>query len=511
MQMKHVRNMLLMVALLTTSCSDDDGTSPVDGGGGGDALVGDSGGSDDGATNKDKGPDSIDPQCPMPGPCIREITGEGKHTDDVVLIGEILTLTGEDLQDVVAVTVGAANAPILSGSATQIVCRVGPKTPPGQSTVEVHSGDSTRKFKGPTVRRLVLIGAADASALVGYYASSRSAFPPIDLEASPVDRPTLSPGGRFAVVKCSSGLLVVNLPLEEVTEVGGLSGETITSWRVDSTDSALFMSTESGKLLSADLDSFPTLTASPVTGSPAAVGVSGVGQLLAGLRSSASQTESSLWSTDDTLQSFDEALIGDQPFVIGSGSGLSYLAGAGRDGSLALLVDDGGQQRLGVLTEDSGKLKGIADLQVSAASSVTLSSGGAHVALSTTGGTAQLSYLSLADPSAVKTVVLTGSGSVVARHLPTLPNDVLALVGNDTLQVVDLDSGTSLGPSDSLGLSDVRDSVGDPVEDKVHLVTLSHFRSFGISINNSTASLSEIHPYQQLSPGKDYRWIVVQP
>jgi hypothetical protein len=84
----------------------------------------------------------------------------------------------------------------------------------------------------------------------------------------------------------------------------------------------------------------------------------------------------------------------------------------------------------------------------------------------------------------------------------------------DNLELADLSAGERLATAanaPALSLADIRDAVGDPLEDTVHLVTGTHYRSYDVSVTGTTAETTEKQPRQILEAGKDYRWIGVQP
>lgn len=525
----------LGVTLLVTvmvACSDDeappsngDGQPPADGGGGDGVVTG------DGTTTGDQGPsgDGVNPLCAMPGPCVLSAEGEGKHTEDALVIGEILTLTGTDLGNVDTVYLGASVAPLISATATKVTCRVGPRTPPGDQPVEVKAGNQRRKFPGVTVRRLVVIGAADSPKLQVFQSATHSAGPTLDLGEAPTVAPSIGPSGRHAVALGKTKLVVADLALEQVATVGGLTNETVSSWAIDDEGARLVVATASGKLLAADLSGFPTLTASAVSGAPttAALATPGV-DLLAGLHPTATSSEGSLWVAQPDLKSFSWLQQGSAPYLLGTGSGLQPVGVSVLDSLMALVVQDGATLRLAWATVTPGALTDPGDLQLTSALGAAVAAGGSYVALSGDGSAPTLAYAAVKAPAALKSVTLGGSGSsrVVAFGLPTLKDGAAALVGPTpagtagfvagTLELVDLAKGERLTSSGgaALTLADMRAAVGDPTIHKVHLVSGTHFYSYIFSVsatNPATVTVTEQHPHQQLLPGVEPRWIAIQP
>jgi hypothetical protein len=464
-------------------------------------------------------PDGMGP-CPAGGPCVLEKKGEGKHAWDpnVLVIGEILTLTGKDLSPVDTVYLGAAPAVLLSKSDTEIKCKVGPKTPPGEHTLEVKAGSSRRMFSGVKVTRLAVVAAADHPKLQLFHSATHSAAMELDLAEAPEIRPSLSPSGRYLVSRGKTKLMVADLAQEVVAVVAGLGADIVDSWAIDSRDKVLFISA-ANKLLYADLSSFPTLTTKEVTAAPATAGL-GMAEpgLVAGLG-----VDGTVWHAPENLSAFTTVKEGASSFVIGSGSGIKQLAFDAMDGAMTLLALDGSSPHLAVLSVASGLLKDPSALSTPGAFAATIASGGKFIAVSDDAATPTLSYLPMASPAAAKSVTLGGTGAkrLVTRRLPTLTDQVAILVGSqttgtfkaDTIEVVDLAKGVRLtsGGGAALSEADLRDAEGDPIADKLHIATGTHYRIFGLSITNSTIKVTEEHPHQLLTAGKDYRWLLMQP
>lgn len=510
----------LLAALLNQACSDDE-TPPLTGdlkivndGAGGDGIKKDGGG--DGWL-----PDGVDPKCPLPGPCILTRTGEQKHANNRLVIGERLTLTGKQLSAVDAVYVGAASAPLISVSATQVVCKIGPRTPPGIQTLEIKFGTSRRMFGSVEVSRLALAAAADYSKLQTFDVATHSASMTLDLTEAPAGPPSLSASGRYAVARGATKLVVADLALEQAASVGGLTGETAASWVVDSKDGNLLIATASGKLLAADLSGFPSLTASAVAGAPKTVAVAlAEPGLLAGVGATGE-----IWYAAEDLKTFTTVKAGSAAFTLGSGGALTHRSVEARDGALAAVALEGSAAQLGLLSVASGALKSPAELAASGALEAAVARGGSHVALSRESSSPELSHVAVASPTSLKTIALGGSGAsrVVARALPDRQHEVVALVGPQpasgaafvaaAAELLDLSKGQRItaGGKAALELADLRDAAGDPINPVLHVITGTHYRSYDLSVSGATVTVTEQHPSQLLDSGKDYRWALVQP
>jgi len=520
-----VATAVALAALAAWGCSDDDnppatydGLPTTDGG--------DGGPTGDGAL-LDKGPTGDGFTCPMEGPCVLGKIGEGKHPGKTYLvIGEILTLTGTDLDTITSVSVGAADAPLISVTPTKVTCRIGPRTPPGTHTVEVQATDKRRMAGVIEVQRLVSAVAEDDSKLVTFLSVNHSAGAEIDLGEVPDLRPANDPTGRYVVSPGKTKLVVVDLAQEQAATVSGLT-EAVTTWAVDERGETLVVSTSGGKLLAVDLKAFPTLTAKAVTGAPgtAAVVLAAPG-LFAGVNPTASGSEGSLWYAATDLKAFSWAQQAGSPFVIGTGSGLQGVASDGRDGFLAMLVLDGPSMRFTVAQESSGALTNPAAPAVAGGLYVTVAQGGGYVALSSDEMTPTLRYIAAATPTTVSTVAL-GSGSasrLIAGVLPTQKNLVWTLVGPapmpadpfdaQSIELADLAKGARLtlgGGKPAVELAAMRDVVADPIADRLHVITATHFHTFDFTLSGTTLTVNELPPSQQLPAGKKHRWITIQP
>ena len=506
---------LLMAAV--AACSDDDkppawqdGPPSTDGGDGGDLP------------RFDQGVD-LDPKCPMPGPCILTKLGEGKHS--YLVIGELLTFTGKELESVTTVYIGASEAPILSVSAAKIVCRIGRRTPPGQHTVEIKAADKRRMAGVVDVRRLVVTAAEDDTNLTTFEAATHSAGPVLDLGFSPVGRPTVSHTGRYVVAAGAGKLALADLALEQVASVSGLT-EDAASWAVDHDDRTLAVATKSGKLLSVDLSTFPTLAAKSVSAAPGtAVVTLAAPDLFVGLNPDAASGQGSLWYAKTDLKTVTWVQASGQPFLVGAGKGLKGQDVDGRDGWVGMLALEGSNMRLALAKVDSGTLKDPTAPAVAGGLGLALTAGGKYVALSTDDTKPALPYFETAVPTAAKSVDLGqgGASRLLARQMPTFDHLVLALVGPlpgaaqfkaPALELVDLASAKRLtlaGSKPALELADMLDAAADPAADAVHLITPTHYHSFMISISGTTLTVTEKHPNQQLPAGKKNSWIGIQP
>jgi hypothetical protein len=520
---------LLLLCLMVSGCSDDGDPPPGDGGPPTDA-VGDGANTEGGnGGDQGQGPDILrNPNCPLPGPCVLTKSGEGQHSEDALVIGEILTLTGEDLQDVAAVYVGTATAPLISATAQKVTCRIGPKTPPGQHTLEIKTTADTRRMFGTvTIRRLVAISAPDHTKLL-LYQTLHSAYPDIDLAEAPAVRPTIDPTGRFVVALGATELMVADLALEQATTVGGLSGETVVSWSGDSQGQTLLLATQSGTLMSVDLTGFPALTATAVGAAPATGAVASVAEgLFAGLHPTAGASEGSLWYAPGDLSSFSWVQQGGSPFALGSASGLTALSISAADDVLALVAADGGNPLLGLANVSPGAptLETPASLAAPGALGAQVASGGSYVVLSADHSSPVLPFVEVSAAATVINVILGGSGASrsMGFRLPTLADTAAALVGPtpssgafvaDTLELADLAQGariTASGGTAALTLPDMRDAVGNPTTERIHMVTGTHFRTYILAVSNTSVTVTEHLPDQLLTAGKDYSWITVQP
>jgi IPT/TIG domain len=499
---------------LTAACSDDD-PPPI-----GDTGVKLDGSSGDGIKKDGAGGDSLNP-CPMPGPCVLSKVGEGKHADNQLVIGERMTLTGKELKTVDTVYVGAAVAPLVSVSDTKVVCRIGPRTPPGEQTIELKAGTSRRMSGLIKVSRLALATAADHIKVQSFHTNTHSGALTLDLAEAPAARPTLSASGRYLVAQGKSKLMLADLALEQAAQVGGLGSETAASWTVDSKDTRLLIATVSGKLFVADLAGFPTLIAAAVSGAPktALVGLAAAG-LIIGVGSTGQ-----VWYAAEDLKTFTTVKSGSTPIVLGSGGALTPGTLDTRDDLLAALAHEGSDPYLGLLEISSGTPAKPASLKIPGALGAVVARGGAQVALSGEGSAPALSYVTAASPTSAKSITLGGSGAsrVLARALPGRSDEVLALVGPkpttgtfiaSVVEWLDLAQGKRLVTSGSqavIELSDLRDGAGDPLNDELHVITGTHYRSYGLSIAGTAVTSTEKHPSQLLDAGKDYRWLLVQP
>jgi hypothetical protein len=505
---------LLAVALLLGACSDDAKPPP------GDGAVPDGPRVD--VRREWRAPwDGFDPKCPLAGPCVLGAKGQGKHAAELVVIGEVVTLTGRELQAVDAVWIGGEVAPLLAASATSITCRVGVRTPGGDQSIEVKAGSSRRKFWSLlAVRRLLALAAVDDTKVITLDAATHGAGAVLELAEAPRIALSVSLGGRYLIAQGATQLLVVDLAAEATAAVDGLAGETVTSWTTDSEDRTLLVATASGKLLAADLASFSPLTAKPTTApGTAAVQGFGAGQVV-GLHPTHATGEGSAWTAAVDLKAVAWAQQGSVPFVLGGGGLTAPFAAAAADGIVALLGTKGATSHVGVLSVTASALKGEGTLAASGAFDVAIAAGGGQVALSADGATLQLVTLA----GVASSVSLGGATSrLLAVRLPMFPGVVGALVGSKpagklpfvaaALEIVDAAKSTRLaaGGKPALELADVRGAVGDPIAGVVHLVTGTAYRAFTISVSGATATTVEKHPNVTLPVGKDFRWIAVQP
>jgi len=375
------------------------------------------------------------------------------------------------------------------------------------------------------VRRLVAVAAVDDSKLTTFETASHSAGPVLDLGFVPGGRPRSSYTGRYVVAAGAGKLALVDLALEQVASVSGLSGEAA-SWSVDDADRTLLVATSSGKLLQVDLSGWPTLTAKAVSGAPdaALVALAAPG-LFVGLDPDAATGEGSLWQVKTDLKSFGWVQLSGKPFLVGGGQGLTGKRVEVEDGRVAMLVRDGATVRLALAEVDSGALKNPVAPAVAGGLEAHVVSGGTYLALSSDETKPTLPYLAAATPTSAKSLVLGGGGAsrILARRLPTMVNLALALVGplpgsaqfkGNTLELADLAQGKRLtltGDKPALELADMIDADGDPAADVVHLITTTHVHSYVVSLSGATLTVTEQHPHQLLPAGKTPGWIVVQP
>jgi hypothetical protein len=155
------------------------------------------------------------------------------------------------------------------------------------------------------------------------------------------------------------------------------------------------------------------------------------------------------------------------------------------------------------------------------ATNAVVSQGGTYVALGVAGVAPQLGIVDATAPSQ-KTLALGSGGGmhVVAGALPTLQDTAFALVGPaatlfkaDRVELVDLKASKRLalsGGKPAVELADIRGCVADPITDKIHLITGTHFYTFILSISGTTLTVNEQDPHQQLV-GTTPRWVAVQP
>jgi hypothetical protein len=516
--MRYCALLTIVVAVFLTGCSDDDNPPFYP-----EVTVKD--GSVDGVGPKlDQGHpwDGFDPKCPMPGPCVLEKKGEGKHAADFVVIGEILTLSGKELDKVTAVYIGAAKAPLVDVSATKVTCRVGPRTPPGQQTIELEAATLRRMAGIVDVRRFLAVVSTDGTKLQTFHVASHSAGPVIDM-GEKVTAPAIGSTGRFLAATAGSKLVVVDLALEQAATVS--PSEPAAWWAIDDAARTLVVATQSGKLESVELSGFPTLSAKAVSGAAAtaAVFLAEPG-LFAGLTASAGSGQGSLWYAKTDLKSFSFAQKAGNPFVVGAGQGLKAMSADTRDGRIALVVGEGATTHLVTAKAASGALSDPASLTVTDGVAAGVAAGGGFVALSADATTPRLSFLDASAPTALKNVAL-GSGSasrVLGGALPTLKDGAFALVGPkptasftaSRVELVDLATSkrhTLTGDKPAVELSDIRAGVADPVSDRVHVITGTHFYTYNFTIDTKGLTVKEQDPHQQLLAGTTPAWVAVQP
>lgn len=468
--------------------------------------------------------DGFDLKCPNGPPCVYETKGEGKHKADYAVIGERLTLSGRGLENVDTVYVGATVAPLISASATQVVCRVGPGTPSGEHSIEVAAGSSRRKATRVTVRRLVLPLAADHLQVTSWDALTHAGGPELTLPEPPAGAPLVSATGRFLLAPSGAGrLLVVDLAQESTASVNGLPAEAITSVTSDPEDRKLLVASSGGKLSSVELAGFPALAAQVVSSVPATVAVTRLGATkLVGLHPTAASLEASLWSSELDLKAGFVQLAG-KPFLLGSGSGLVPLALGAHEDSVAVLALDGSTPQLGLLALAAGVVGGVAAGPAPGAVSLAIAAGGKQVALGADAASPSLSYTASSALS-LKPLALGGSGATraIPLRVPTRPGLVAVLTGAtptgssafvaSALELCDLSSGSRLTTAGkaALELAGIRAAVADTTTDLLHVVVGSEYRSYAFAITGGAVTVTEKPPSRPLT-GKDYRYLVAQP
>lgn len=513
-----------LAGLALASCSDGDPPPPPPG-----ELGPGDGGAGDRSREWRPPYDGFDLKCPNGPPCVYETKGEGKHKEDYAVIGERLTLSGRGLENVDTVYVGATVAPLISASATQVVCRVGPGTPSGEHSIEVAAGSSRRKATRVTVRRLVLPLAGDHLQVTGWDALTHAGGPELTLPESPAGPPLVSATGRFLLVPAGAGkALVVDLAQELPATVSGLPAETITSLATDPEDRTLALTTSGGKLLSVDLTKLPTLAAQAVSGAPATAAVARLGAdkeaRFVGLHPTAATGEGSLWTAPLDLKGASFAQQAGTPFVVGSGTGLQPVALSAHDATIALLAQDGAAVQLGLLAASVSGASGVGSAPVPGALGLAIAAGGKQIAIGADGASPALAHTG-SGAIALKSIALGGAGAsrVMPLRLPTRPALVAALSGAkpsapaafvaSALELCDLSSGTRLTAAGkaALELAGIRAAVADTTADLVHLVVGSEYRSYAFAITGSTVTVTEKPPSRPLTTGKDYRYLVAQP
>jgi hypothetical protein len=503
-----------LIALLLVACSDGD--KPP-------GLPADSGPREARPTEFKPPWDGFDPQCPMGGPCVLSLTGEGKHKEAFVVIGEKVILTGKNLAGVDGCYFGAVLGPVISASPTMAICRVPPGAPAGGAqAIEVKAGTERRKPSiNVVVRRLLAVLEGGSTALATFEASTHNGGPTVALPQALTGALRASSTGRYLFGVAGDKLLIVDLAAETaqlVTAVG--SGDTILSYTPAGDDgSVLVAGTPSAKLYRLDLaGGTAPVSAAPTTS--AVVELDAGGGQLAGLHLAAASGEGSVWHSDAALSSFPWADSGGSPFRIGSGTVTAALSIDARKSGLGLLVTEGGGTRLAGLTLAASKLSTVGTATVAGATMVRVSAGGNYLLVGGDAPQVGLTVAALGGTTLTPQLVALGAAGEQTKPfaLPTRIGLAAVLVGPaasaTSVELVDLTTAKRLTTSSgkpALELSSLYAAVADPVDDVVHVVSGETLKSFAFTVSGTTVTVTEKPPSMVLEKGKVVESLAVQP